>query len=115
MLAVGLAEVKALDVGRVPADVLDKEAVVVIEVPVVEAETHLPVYLFERGPALFDKGDIIKGQRFYPCLEGGQLFRIRTFGHPVVKKRRVLRDERRAEGRKVFVRDGSALTVNEPV
>ena len=84
VLAVGLGDVEALDVRRVATDPVEKEGRVVVEIPVVEGQPHLPVDPFQGRPALLDEGDFEGRLRFDPGLEAGEGFRVGTFRHAVV-------------------------------
>ena len=84
MLAVGLRDVEQLDVRRVATDVLAKQACVVVEVPVVERESHTPVHPLDGEASLLHDRDRPHGLRPDSVLECVERRRIGALGHAVV-------------------------------
>ena len=58
MLAVRLGDVEALHVGGIATELFGKQARVVVEIPVVEGQAHLPVDTLQGAAALLQNGDL---------------------------------------------------------
>ena len=86
VLAVRLGDVEALDVGRVAADPFAKESGVVVEVPVVERQTHLRVDPLEGGATLLEDRDLGHGAGLDPDRKTGQRLGVGALGHAVVDR-----------------------------
>ncbi len=84
VLAVGLGDVEALDVGRIAADLLHEQVGVVVQVPLVERQAHLAVSPLQGRPTLLQDRDLRHGLRRESRLEALQRLRIGSLGHPVV-------------------------------
>ena len=87
VLAVGLAHVEELDVGRVAADVVPEEREVVVEVLLVKGESHLLVHLLERRPALGEDRNGVDLLRDGIGGERRQRGVVDALGHPIVDER----------------------------
>ena len=85
VLAVGLRDVEALHVGRVAADLLREQPVVVVEIPFVERQPHLAVDPFERCAPFRQERNLTHRSRLDPGLEAGQRLRVGILGHAVVE------------------------------
>mmetsp|Transcript_5882 Transcript_5882/g.26037 ORF Transcript_5882/g.26037 Transcript_5882/m.26037 type:complete len:895 (+) Transcript_5882:1021-3705(+) len=87
VLAVGLAHVEELDVGRVAADVVPEEREVVVEVLLVKGESHLLVHLLERRPTLGEDRNGVDLLRDGIGRERRQRGVVDALGHPIVDER----------------------------
>ena len=86
MLAVGLGDVEAFDIGGVPLDVITEKCRVVIEVPIVKGEAHLRIDALKRSATFLKYRDFKHGLRRDSGRKTGEWFWVGTFGHTVMHK-----------------------------
>ncbi len=87
MLAVGLRELKALDVRGIAPELVREEIVIETDVPHVHAETHITVDLVQRRNPFLDQRNDEDGFRHKTGLESLKRTRVGALGHPVVARR----------------------------
>ena len=84
VLTVRLCDVKALHVAGIAPNLVDKEIRVVIQVPVIKCESHLPIHTLQRSPSLLYERYLEGRLGHHAALEAGERFRVRALRHPVV-------------------------------
>ena len=84
VLAVRLGDVKALHVAGIAPNLVDKEIRVVVQVPVIKRQSHLPIHTLQRPPSLLYERYLERRLGHHAGLEAGERFRVRTLRHPVV-------------------------------
>ena len=84
VLAVGLRDIEKLDVRGVTAHPVLKQSRVVVEIPIVERESHAPVHALQGEASVLHHGNRTHGIRLDAVFEGLECPGIRTLGHLVV-------------------------------
>ena len=84
VLAVGLGDVEALHVGGIAAHPASEQVGVVVQVPVVEGETGLPVQPLQGGSTLLENRDPEAGFGADGAVERREGRDVGALGHPVV-------------------------------
>mmetsp|Transcript_4465 Transcript_4465/g.7984 ORF Transcript_4465/g.7984 Transcript_4465/m.7984 type:complete len:357 (+) Transcript_4465:2861-3931(+) len=87
VLTVGLGNIEELDVGGVAFHLIAEQLGIVIEIPLVEGQTHLLVDLLERRTATCHDRDREDGLGFARCLEGVDGLGVDLFSHAVMDER----------------------------
>mmetsp|Transcript_1783 Transcript_1783/g.4762 ORF Transcript_1783/g.4762 Transcript_1783/m.4762 type:complete len:255 (-) Transcript_1783:390-1154(-) len=84
MLRVGLGQVEELAVRGVALKVIDEEVQIILVVPIVEAETQLPVDLLQRSSSILQHGNRLHRLGDHAALERHDGGRVHHLRHPVV-------------------------------
>jgi len=84
VLTVGLSDVEALDVGGVAPHLFGKKVRVVIEVPIVEGQPHLPVEALERRAPLLEDGHLSHRFGLDAGRETGEWLQVPVLRHAIV-------------------------------